>query len=40
MISKLTTLFAAATIIVGLTATTALFAQEAQPPSQPPKPKA
>ena len=37
MISKLTTLFAAAAIIGGLTAATAPFAQEAQPPSQPPK---
>ena len=36
MISKLTTLFAAAAIIGGLTAATASFAQEAQPPSQSP----
>jgi hypothetical protein len=37
MISKLTTLFAAAAIIGGLTAATAPFAQEAQPPSQSPR---
>jgi hypothetical protein len=37
MTSKLKTLFAAAAIIGGLTATTALYAQEAQPPSQPPR---
>ena len=37
MISKLTTLFAAAAIIGGIVAATASFAQEAQPPSQPPK---
>jgi hypothetical protein len=35
MISKLTTLFAAAAIIGGLTAATAPFAQEAQPPKAP-----
>jgi hypothetical protein len=33
MISKLTTLFAAAAIIGGLTAATASFAQEAQQPT-------
>jgi hypothetical protein len=37
MISKLTTLFTAAAIIGGLTAATAPFAQEAQPPSQSPR---
>jgi hypothetical protein len=37
MISKLTTLFAAATIIGGLTNAKAPYAQEAQPPSQPPR---
>lgn len=37
MTSKLTTLFAAAAIIGGLTLATAPFAQEAQPPSQPPR---
>jgi hypothetical protein len=37
MIGKLTTLFAAIAIIGGLTAATALYAQEAQPPSQPPR---
>ena len=37
MISKLTTLFAAAAIIGGLTAATAPFAQEAQAPSQSPR---
>ena len=36
MISKLTTLFAAAAIIGGLTAATASFAQEAQSASQSP----
>jgi hypothetical protein len=36
MISKLTTLFVAVTIIGGLTAATAPYAQEAEPPSQPP----
>ena len=36
MTGKLTTIFAAAAIIGGLTAATALYAQEAQPPSQPP----
>jgi len=36
MTGKPTTLFAAAAIIGGLTAATALYAQEAQPPSQPP----
>ena len=36
MVSKLTTLFAAAAIIGGLTAATASFAQEAQTPSQSP----
>ena len=35
MTGKLTTLFVAAAIIGGLTAATAPFAQEAQPPSQP-----
>jgi len=35
MTGKLTTLFAAAAIIGGLTAATAPYAQEAQPPSQP-----
>jgi hypothetical protein len=37
MTGKLTTLFAAAAVIGGLTAATALYAQEAQPPSQPPR---
>ena len=37
MTGKLTTLFAAAAIIGGLTAATALYAQEAEPPSQPPR---
>ena len=37
MTGKLTTLFAAAAIIGGLTAATALYAQEAQPPSEPPR---
>ena len=37
MTGKLTRLFAAAAIIGGLTAGTALYAQEAQPPSQPPR---
>ena len=37
MTGKLTTLIAAAAIIGGLTAATALYAQEAQPPSQPPR---
>ena len=37
MSSKLTTLFAVAAIIGGLTAATAAFAQEAQPPSQSPR---
>jgi hypothetical protein len=36
MTGKLTRLFAAAAIIGGLTAATALYAQEAQAPSQPP----
>ncbi len=36
MTGKLTTLFAAAAIIGGLTAATAPYAQEAQTPSQPP----
>jgi hypothetical protein len=36
MTGKLSTIFAAAAIIGGLTAATALYAQEAQPPSQPP----
>ena len=36
MTGKPTTLIAAAAIIGGLTAATALYAQEAQPPSQPP----
>jgi hypothetical protein len=36
MTSKLTTLFAAVAVIGGLTAATAPYAQEAQPPSQPP----
>ena len=35
MTGKLTTLFAVAAIIGGLTAATALYAQEAQPPSEP-----
>ena len=37
MTGKLTTLFAAVAIIGGLTAATALYAQDAQPPSQPPR---
>ena len=37
MTGKLTTLFAVAAIIGGLTAATALYAQEAQPPSEPPR---
>jgi len=37
MISKLTTLFAAAAIIGGIVAATASFAEEAQPPSQSPR---
>lgn len=37
MTSKLTTLFTAAAVIGGLTASTAAYAQEAQPPSQPHK---
>jgi hypothetical protein len=37
MTGKLTKLFAGAAIIGGLTAATALYAQEAQPPSQPPR---
>jgi hypothetical protein len=37
MTGKLTGLFAAAAIIGGLTVATALYAQEAQPPSQPPR---
>jgi hypothetical protein len=37
MTGKRTTLFAAIAIIGGLTAATALYAQEAQPPSQPPR---
>ena len=37
MTSKLTTLFAAAAIVGGLVAATTVFAQEAQPPSQPPR---
>ena len=37
MSSKLTTLFAVAAIIGGLTTATAPFAQEAQPPSQSPR---
>jgi hypothetical protein len=37
MTRKLTALFAAAAIIGGLVAPTTVFAQEAQPPSQPPR---
>ena len=37
MTGKLTTLFAVAAIIGGLTAAPALYAQEAQPPSEPPR---
>jgi len=37
MTGKLTALFAAVAIIGGLTAATAPYAQEAQPPSQPPR---
>ena len=37
MTGKLTRLFAAAAIIGGLTAATALYAQEEQSPSQPPR---
>ena len=37
MTGKLTTLFAAAAIIGALPAATALYAQEAQPPSEPPR---
>jgi hypothetical protein len=37
MTSKLTTLFAAAAIAGSLAAATASYAQEAQPPSQPPR---
>ena len=37
MTGKLTRRFAAAAIIGGLTVATALYAQEAQPPSQPPR---
>jgi Spy/CpxP family protein refolding chaperone len=37
MISKLTTLFAAAALIGGIVAATASFAEETQPPSQSPR---
>ena len=40
MTRKPTALFAAAAIVGGLTAATALYAQEAQPPSQPPSAQA
>ena len=40
MTGKLTTIFAAAAMIGGLIAATAPYAQETQPPSQPPEPKA